>query len=636
MKKDTTSYSYININKERLEIEVEQADQLLVNQAKKDFDTSNKHIRNEEFFIWRWALKSYHLSTYDRKVQLWDQKWKQNITIGIVRSFIDIMVASLNEKPLVFIGTAINKQWADNKQNILKTLNYISDISGFHKQLKDTMTNGLIVWEIAMRVGYKKTEKTEKHISIVDWENIEEVIEIETKDHPYAVNVSIFNVFPDPYSGKLRYITERDVVSYSTFNETFWHTIKSKHNRSPFKSKDFTPLLTINENNADLQDYGNIVNQIHEKVNEEFREKDKFKMPWKTKMTSVSWVDIDEDVDVIEGLIEYKATWYEWRLVLLANNYPVYIWPNPYGFIPYVVKAANHTTARFWEGMGYKLKWLEDVGNSFINNYFDSARGIANPTIVVQKNLMINDEELEDGTPWWILYTEDNQNGNAAYRLDKWGLQDFNVMWLINQIASQITGISEYDLWQSAKERTATWALAVSQSSQKRLSPYVSNFLDAMSIVATMWIKLIKKYRGPAQMIYILDDEGNQTWESITKGWIAGGVNISLEAEGMFGTSQELVHKKLIELYNTLSPSWFFQSPEMGKEIMKTAGFSPSKFITEAWQGIKPDNADSITDQTAQTGLPWQNAPDVEALGNALWAAVTPNADLGNGGQWNK
>jgi hypothetical protein len=53
MKKDTTSYSYININKERLEIEVEQADQLLVNQAKKDFDTSNKHIRNEEFFIWR-------------------------------------------------------------------------------------------------------------------------------------------------------------------------------------------------------------------------------------------------------------------------------------------------------------------------------------------------------------------------------------------------------------------------------------------------------------------------------------------------------------------------------------------------------------------------------------------------------
>jgi hypothetical protein len=45
------------------------------------------------------------------------------------------------------------------------------------------------------------------------------------------------------------------------------------------------------------------------------------------------------------------------------------------------------------------LKGLEDVGNSFINNYFDSARSIANPTIVVQKNLMINDEELEDGTP---------------------------------------------------------------------------------------------------------------------------------------------------------------------------------------------------------------------------------------------
>jgi len=45
------------------------------------------------------------------------------------------------------------------------------------------------------------------------------------------------------------------------------------------------------------------------------------------------------------------------------------------------------------------LKPIEDVANSFINNYFDSARAIANPTLVVNKNLMINDEELEDGTP---------------------------------------------------------------------------------------------------------------------------------------------------------------------------------------------------------------------------------------------
>ena len=98
-----TTYSFQDKDKNRKEINVGDDDQALVNQAQKDFDTSNKHIRNEEFFIWRAALKSYHLSTFDRKVQLGSNNWKQNITIGLVRSFVDIMVSSLNEKPLVFI-----------------------------------------------------------------------------------------------------------------------------------------------------------------------------------------------------------------------------------------------------------------------------------------------------------------------------------------------------------------------------------------------------------------------------------------------------------------------------------------------------------------------------------------------------
>lgn len=630
-------YSYQNKEKERMEIKVEDDDQKLVTQAWRDFDTSNKHIRDEEFFIWRAALKSYHLSTFDRKVQLWDNNWKQNITIGLIRSFVDIMVSSLNEKPLVFIWTAINEKWGENKENILKTLDYISDVSGFHKQLKDTMANGLIVWEIAMRVGYKKTKKTEKYVSVADGDIIEEVVEVDEKNYPYAINVNIFNIFPDPYSGALRYVTERDVVSYETFIETFGHTIRSKKNRSPFKWDDFLTLLPINENAADLQDYWNIVNQIHQKVNQEFMEKDKFLMPWKTKTQSISWTQTDEDQDVITWLIEYKASWYNGRLIIMANNYPVYIGPNPYGFIPYVIKAANQTKARFWEGIPYMLKGLEDVGNSFINNYFDSARSIANPTIVVQKNLMINDEELEDGTPWGVLYTEDNAQGNAVYRLDKWGLQDFNVMNLINQIASQITGISEYDLGQAARERTATWALAVSQSSQKRLSPYVSNFLDAISIVAQMWLKLIKKYWWAEQMIYVLDAEWEQTWEAIKKTGLTGWVNVSLEAEGMFGTNEELKHKKIIELYNTLAPSGFAQSPEMAKEIIKTAWYSPSKFITEPWEWVKPDNADKIAAGNNQTNLPWKNSPewDVDGLWDALWAAATPNTDLGNWGQGN-
>lgn len=624
-------YSYINTKKERFNTEIEEEDSRLVNQAVIDFDTSNRFIRNEEFFIWRAALKSYHLSTYERKIQLWDKSRKQNISIWLVRSFVDILVASLNEKPLVFIWTAINELWYKNKESILNTLAYISDVSWFHTQLKETMANWLIMWEIAMRVWYKWTSPNnmEKYVSVVDWVVIEEMVEVEAKNYPYAVNVSVFNLFPDPYSWRLRYVTERWVVSYAAFIETFWKTILGKKNRSPLKDKDFLNLLPINPNSADFEDYGNIVNQIHSQVNKEFQEKDSFKVPSSAISQTSSWTNSDQDPSVIEWLIEFKATWYDSRLIILANRYPVYIWPNPYGFIPYVIKAANNTKARCWEGIPYLLKWLENVWNSFINNYFDSARSIANPTIVAQKNLMINDDQLEDWEPGWVLRTEDNLNGNAAYRLDKWGLQDFNIMPLIQQIASQITWISEYDLWQAARERTATWALAVSQSSQKRLSPYVSNFLDAISIIAMMWLKLIKKYWSEEQMIYILDAEGKQLWKNIKKKSLLWWINVSLEAEWMFWINTELELQKLISMYTTLAPSWFADSPEIAKEIVKKSWYTPSKFITEPGKWIKPDNAEQIAAENAQVKWPWNSPTD---LGNKLWQAATPVLDLGNWG----
>ena len=148
------NYSYIDKKKKTLTLWISDSDQKLVNQAVKDFDNSNKHIRDEEFFIWRWALQAYHLSTYNRKVQLWDKTRKQNISIWLIRSFVDILVSSLNEKPLIFTWTAINEKGLKHKDNILNTLWYISDVSWFHKQLKDTMANGLIIWEIAMRISW--------------------------------------------------------------------------------------------------------------------------------------------------------------------------------------------------------------------------------------------------------------------------------------------------------------------------------------------------------------------------------------------------------------------------------------------------------------------------------------------------
>lgn len=46
-------------------------------------------------------------------------------------------------------------------------------------------------------------------------------------------------------------------------------------------------------------------------------------------------------------------------------------------------------------------------------------------------------------------------------------------------------------------------------------------------------------------------------------------MNISLQAEGLFGSTNELELKKLIDTYMLLAPSGFFKSPDFAKEIIK-------------------------------------------------------------------
>ena len=67
-------------------------------------------------------------------------------------------------------------------------------------------------------------------------------------------------------------------------------------------------------------------------------------------------------------------------------------------------------------------------------------------------------------------------------------------MEIILKIASQLTGISEYNLGISARERTATGALATTQSSLKRLSPFLVSFTEICSRIAQKWLILMKDY----------------------------------------------------------------------------------------------------------------------------------------------
>lgn len=634
MSTSTETYNYEDIDKSTKQITLTWELCDYAKQALKDYSLSFKYIQSQEYNLWRSALKSYHMSTYDRKSQPNFKKWQHNISIGLVRSFIDVLIATVQEKPLTFIGTPINQKGLENKENILKVLNYVSDVTGFHRTIKKALANGLIFWEIALRVWYLKTQKAQDILHIVNDNTIKRVevlSDYEDADFPYANTVSMFNIFPDPYSWPLRNVTERWVVDYKKFMETFWQLLSSEENKSPFWKESFLKLLPLNKNTADFSDYGSIENEIHQKANEEALDKDKFGIVENTqgKRRDIvpTWMTADQDSDVTKWLIEFLYTTYDSQIVLHANGYPVYIGINTFWFIPFVIKASTHTDARFWEGIPYLIKQLEDVANSFTNAKFDWARKLANPTFIAPKNLLINEHELESGSPWGVIWTEGELQADSLRRLDKGGLNDFNIMPMIMQIAQQITGISEYGLWQSAWERTASGALAVTQSSNKRMSPYISTFVDAVSVVAMMWLKLIKKYWAENRYIYVLDESGNQIFEEMSNKQLLGWINISLQPEGLFGSTNELELQKLISTYQLLAPSWFFQSPEFAKEIIKKSWFIPSKFIIE-WTGhVKPDNAESIAAMAAQENQPqseWQ----------MLAQASNPQLNLWNGWLW--
>lgn len=619
-----TIYKIKSIDKE-IELELDEETQSLVSQAEKDYITSKTYIDAHEKYIWRAGYKSYHMSTFDRKVALWKDTWKSNISMWLTRSFVDVLVSAIHEKPITFIWTWMNKLGIENKEYILNTLKYCSDVSGFHKQLKKMMRESLITWEIAIRVWFKKTEKTEPIISIVDGNMIEETIEQVPQNIPYASLLPIFNVFPDPYSWPLRYVTERGVIPYKEFIDNFWHLIRYKKNKSPFKK--YIQHIVWNENwNVDKSDFGNILNQIHQKKNDELRQQDFYLKNSKSNLDSNSSnINYDDDAELIKDLVEFKITTYQSRIILIANWYPVYVWPNIYWFINYIVESVSGET-RFGEWIPYLTKPLEDVWNSFLNNYFDWARSISQPTFVGNKNLMLNDTQLQDWTPWWVIRTEWTDWGNVIYRLDKGWLPDFNIIPLIQQLAQQITWISEYNLWVAAWERTASWALAVTQSSQRRLSPYISNYLDAVSKIAYMWLAMIKKFWVKEQYIYVLDENWNQVEQILKNKNLAWMINLSLQAEWMFGSVNELELQKLISIYQTLAPSWFTASPEIAWEIFKKAWFDPSRFmIEEKKEQIVPDNM-------SNNETPLEN-PEA-SLSDIIQQGVNPQIDLWNKWQW--
>ncbi len=72
-----------------------------IDQASNDFDISKRIIHAKLIHIWNWSLRAYHMGMEDRRIRANLQDWQSNISFGLIRSFCDVFISTLTEKPVV-------------------------------------------------------------------------------------------------------------------------------------------------------------------------------------------------------------------------------------------------------------------------------------------------------------------------------------------------------------------------------------------------------------------------------------------------------------------------------------------------------------------------------------------------------
>lgn len=250
------------------------------------------------------------------------------------------------------------------------------------------MNEALKVDVFSFEIGILPPARTRKYTVIGKKEDgTPDVKEVEYADNvgdfPFAKYVPIFELFPDPANSRPRYVTRRSVVSHKSFMQSFEALITSTDNELGASTiAELVKCLPINPHGADKNNYNNARNIVHRDYNIKFRATDVSQYDANGNFSQESASSINS-TEVTEELIEYKYYTTDNRIVLIANEYPVYVGINPFGFIPFeIMSASDPQYVLDCEGVPYKLAGLSDTMDSFMNNYIDSARAIATPTFV--------------------------------------------------------------------------------------------------------------------------------------------------------------------------------------------------------------------------------------------------------------
>lgn len=208
--------------------------------------------------------------------------------------------------------------------------------------------------------------------------------------------------------------------------------------------------------------------------------------------------------------------------------------------------------------------------------------------------------------------------------MDKGQISDHNILDITLKIASQLTGISEYNLGISARERTATGALATTQSSQKRLSPYLETYVSAISRIANLWLILMRQYWTEEKFLVVT---GSNTGKLIKNKNLVGATSITLNLDSMFSAIQDFGYKKLLEVYTQTRGTGLINEDEVMREIFKLQGYDTKRFVPQTAPQVTPPTTTKPLDTSPIEITP---PTDEQLVGQDIQQMVNPQINLGN------
>lgn len=611
-----------------------------VEAARTSYVTSKNYVDRLFLNLWNYALKAYWLCGVDRERKL-TLKDKANVMAGITAESIDIMASYLVDNPLRFKATALEGTPVEKASKVEDMVFFCSDRTKFQTTLRNGLIEGLIVGSVPLKTAYVvEGELT----TTVMRDGQPEKISKKGYSGPTTYFVDPFNVFPDffptrSFDGRkrLRCCTERGVCDKASFDVMFKDLIASAENESPFKGDaDALAMVETSETgNVCRDDFGWTRMSILEFFNRQCRAQDGFasdanKSVEQRSTVPSSFGNMGQDSELTKGLGEWKLTEWNDKMVLLRNGFPVYVGANKKGWISVNVIPYKDTGFVFGMPLAVSLKGAEEVATSFQSGFVDNARASINKANLVDKNLILNPDQYQNGIEPGQNIVVDNVTGNKSVRdamvpLERGRPEDFGVVDSMRALAQRLTGVSEYNSGVASRERVATAVSALVESLLRRLGPYLKNAADTVSEVAEKWVSLLRSNWTENTVGYVKDENGNQLSKTFDPKDLDGNFLFTLETEGMVNVNNEMALKKIVDLYNVLAPSGMTDASEFAKHVLRKGGL-PSSLVVKPNVTLPANSSALSRATTSSPGRPAEGVanPELQDIANEMGQAVNP------------